>query len=77
MDEYNSTSATRVFLSYSHKDKEQKDQVKTCLKALPPGIEVKAWEDTRMLAGDSSPVPIADTQVLVLNGSYRHTADIF
>ncbi len=52
MDENNSTSATRVFLSYSHKDKEQKDQVKTCLKALPPGIEVKVWEDTRMLAGD-------------------------
>lgn len=47
-----SPSALRVFLSYSHKDREQKDEVVACLGALPPDCKIKEWVDTRMLAGD-------------------------
>lgn len=41
----------RVFISYSHEDGRQKDEVVTCLRALPPRIEIEPWDDTRMLAG--------------------------
>ncbi len=42
----------RLFISYSHKDKAQQEEVVTCLKALPPDIDIEAWDDTRMRAGD-------------------------
>jgi hypothetical protein len=48
----NTSSPIRIFVSYSHKDVEQKEQVMTILEALPPAIEKKAWDDNRMRAGD-------------------------
>jgi hypothetical protein len=47
-----SPSPTRIFVSYSHKDTAQKDEVVACLGALPPDTKIKEWVDTRMLAGD-------------------------
>jgi hypothetical protein len=47
-----SPSPTRIFVSYSHEDIEQKGQVMKILQAIPPGIEIEAWDDNRMLAGD-------------------------
>ncbi len=48
-----SLSPTRIFVSYSHKDMEQKEEVMTILNALPPGIEFEAWDDNKMLAGEN------------------------
>jgi hypothetical protein len=45
-------SPTRIFVSYSHKDSERKDEVVACLGALDPGFKIKEWVDTHMLAGD-------------------------
>ena len=54
MNEHNvSPAPTGVFVSYSHKDGAQKDEVIACLGALPPDIKIKEWVDTRMLAGDT------------------------
>ena len=53
IEQNKSLEPTRIFVSYSHKDMEQKQQVMTILDALPPGIEVEAWDDNRMLAGDN------------------------
>jgi hypothetical protein len=52
IDQKVSLSPTRIFVSYSHKDKAQKDEVVACLGALPPDTKIEEWVDTRMLAGD-------------------------
>jgi hypothetical protein len=53
MNERNSSpSLLRIFISYSHKDTKQKDEVVSCLGALPTDLRIKEWVDTHMLAGD-------------------------
>lgn len=52
IDQNVSPSPIRIFVSYSHKDTAQKDEVVTCLGALPPDTRINEWVETRMLAGD-------------------------
>jgi hypothetical protein len=52
VEQNDSPSAIRIFLSYSHKDRDRKDEVIACLGALPPDTEIEEWADTRMRAGD-------------------------
>lgn len=44
---------TKIFISYSHKDKEWLDRIQICLKMLKlEGIEIDVWDDTQIKAGD-------------------------
>ncbi|MGH8474477.1 MAG: toll/interleukin-1 receptor domain-containing protein [Methylococcales bacterium] len=47
--------ATKIFISYSHKDKSRKERLIQCIQALPPDmpVPVDAWDDRRLLAGDN------------------------
>jgi internalin A len=48
-----STRRTKVFISYSHNDKEWLTRVQTHLKTLRnEGVYVDVWDDTRIKAGD-------------------------
>jgi hypothetical protein len=46
------TSALKVFISYSHKDEEFKDELVTMLAGLQRRGVVDAWQDRRIEAGD-------------------------
>jgi internalin A len=48
-----STGRTKIFISYSHNDKEWLTRVQKHLKTLEnEGIDVDVWDDTRIKAGD-------------------------
>ena len=42
----------KVFITYSHKDKKQKDRLITHLKVMSNNKEIDTWHDNEMLAGD-------------------------
>ena len=54
LEERESNSAPKIFVSYAHEDKEWLSQIKTHLKVLQhEGIQLEVWDDTRIRPGSS------------------------
>ncbi|NLF67843.1 MAG: toll/interleukin-1 receptor domain-containing protein [Candidatus Anammoximicrobium sp.] len=47
----NATTRDKIFISYSHRDKEWLDRLQTALKPLVRKQEIDVWADTRVRAG--------------------------
>lgn len=68
--------AARVFISYSHKDEELRDQLEVQLAILKRQGLIETWHDRRMLAGDrfdwtiSEELDAADVILLLVSSDF-------
>ena len=45
-------SPLKVFITYSHRNRAEKDELKTSLSTMERNREIKVWHDNEMLPGD-------------------------